>query len=155
MRIDYYDDPAAPKANAIVPAAWAIIEDEEGRILLQQRQEDGLWSLPGGAMELGESITQTLLREVKEETGLDVLPEYLVGIYSDPRHVIALDHGEVRQQFSLCFACRIIGGSLQISSESRDLRFFSVSELDRLPMHRSSLLRIKDYQHYCGRPFIR
>ncbi len=155
MRVDYYDDSAAPKANTIVPAAWAIIPDAEGRILLQQRQEDDLWSLPGGAMELGESITQTLQREVKEETGLDVVPEYLVGVYSDPRHVIAFDHGEVRQQFSLCFACRIVGGSLQLSPESHDLRFFSPSELSHLPMHRSSLLRIEDYQRYDGRPVIR
>src|SRR5438552_14918198 len=88
-RIDYFDDPHAPKANNIVPAASAIVVNNEGRILLHQRSDNELWALPGGTMEIGESIAETVIREVKEETGFDVIPEYIVGIYTNPKHVIA------------------------------------------------------------------
>lgn len=144
-RIDYYDDPNAPKANRIVPAASAVIVNDEGKFLLQQRSDNSLWALPGGALEIGESISETIVREVKEETGLDVMPKYLVGVYSSPKHVIAFPTGEVRQQFSLCFACAILGGELRISEESIAVGFFSLQEIEHLDIHRSSYMRIKHY----------
>ena len=98
-RRDYLNDPEAPKANSIVPAASAIVTDRSGRILLHRRSDNDLWGLPGGGMELGESISQTIVREVREETGLDVEPRYVIGIYTNPRHVIAFADGEVRQGF--------------------------------------------------------
>ena len=153
-RIDYYNDPHAPKANRIVPAAWAVVVNEEEKFLLQQRKDNSLWALPGGAMEIGESIAETARREVKEETGLDVIPEYIVGIYSDPKHIIALADGEVRQQFSICFACRIIGGEIAVSDESFAVNFFSLEEIERLNMHRSSLVRIKHYLEHRSQPVI-
>jgi hypothetical protein len=71
-RKDYYHAPDAPKPNSIVPAASAVVLNHDGKILLHKRKDNALWSLPGGAMELGESIEETIIREVKEETGLDV-----------------------------------------------------------------------------------
>src|SRR5262245_3038067 len=97
-RVDYYDDPAAPAPNRIVPAVSAVVADEAGELVLQRRADNGLWALPGGVVEVGESVAQAVVREVKEETGLDVEPVGLVGVYSDPRHVIAYADGEVRQQ---------------------------------------------------------
>jgi 8-oxo-dGTP pyrophosphatase MutT (NUDIX family) len=70
-RVDYYHDPNAPPANSLVPGASAIVVDEEGRILLQRRGDNARWSLPGGTMDIGESIGQAVVREVKEETGFD------------------------------------------------------------------------------------
>ena len=75
-------------------------------------------------MEIGETLGGTAIRETKEETGLDVEPEYIVGIYTNPRHVVAFSDGEVRQQFSLCFACRLIGGAIKVSDESTEVGFF-------------------------------
>ncbi len=144
-RTDYYDDPTAPPANRVVPAASAVIVDGDGAILLHRRSDNGLWALPGGTMEVGESILQTTVREVREETGLEVIPRSVVGIYTDPKHVIAFDNGEVRQQFSVCFACDRIGGELKISSESTELRFISPDTLDELPMHPSIRLRIRHF----------
>src|SRR5262245_21154164 len=103
-RIDHYDDPGAPPVNNLVPAASAVVVNDEGAILLQRRRDSGLWSIPGGAMEVGERIAQTAVREVRAETGLDVEPEWTVGVYPDPRHVVEYGDGEVRQEFSLCFA---------------------------------------------------
>jgi ADP-ribose pyrophosphatase YjhB (NUDIX family) len=91
------------------------VTDDQGRILLQRRSDNARWALPGGTMDIGESLRDCVVREVREETGLDVEPDYIVGVYSDPGHVFAYDEGEVRQQFSVCFACRTVSGELRTS----------------------------------------
>lgn len=144
-RIDYQDNATAPKANTIIPATSAIIRDRQGKILLHQRRDNGLWALPGGTMEVGETVVECVKREVKEETGLDVAPSYVIGIYSDPNHVIAFNNGEVRQEFSICFACKGIGGTLHISDESTDIGFFARKQIEQLPMHPSIRQRIHDF----------
>ena len=153
-RVDYLDDPNAPKINSIVPSASVIALNGEGKILLQKRSDTGLWALPGGAMEIGETLGHTAIREAKEETGLDVELEYIVGIYTNPHHVVAFSTGEVRQQFSLCFACRIVGGEIKISDESTDVDFFSPTEIERLNMHPSIHLRIQHFLEHRDHPFI-
>ena len=133
-RVDYLNDPNAPQANSLIPAASAVVTNNEGKILLQRRSDNTLWALPGGTMEIGESIRETIVREVKEETGLSVVIENLVGIYSNPKHVIAYSDGEVRQEFSICFACKIGGGELCVSEESSEVAFFISEEIVRLPI---------------------
>lgn len=144
-RRDYYDDPEAPAANSLVPAASAIVVDDEGRLLLHRRQDNNQWALPGGKMELGETLANCAVREVQEETGLDVEVTGIVGIYTDPKHVFAYDDGEVRQEFSVCFLTRIIGGELAVSEESFEVAFATPTEVESLPMVNSIRLRITDY----------
>jgi ADP-ribose pyrophosphatase YjhB (NUDIX family) len=153
-RIEHFNDPAAPPANSLVPAASAIVVDDGGRILLHRRTDNALWSIPGGAMEVGEAIADTAVREVKEETGLDVAPERVVGIYSNPRHVIEYADGEVRQQFSICFACRLTGGQVALSDESSEVGFFTPAEIEAMPMHESIRLRIRHYLEHRPKPVI-
>jgi ADP-ribose pyrophosphatase YjhB (NUDIX family) len=154
-RIDHYNDPDAPRANSIVPAASAVVVDQDGRILLHRRSDNELWSIPGGGMEVGETIAETVVREVEEETGLKVEPERLVGIYTNPRHVVAYDDGEVRQQFSICFACRIVGGQLlDQANESLEVGFFSSEQIEAMPMHPSTRLRIAHYLEHRPEPVI-
>jgi 8-oxo-dGTP pyrophosphatase MutT (NUDIX family) len=71
-RTDYLNDPSAPAPNSIVPAASAVVTNDAGEILLQRRSDNALWALPGGTMDVGERIAQTVVREAREETGLDV-----------------------------------------------------------------------------------
>ncbi len=144
-RRDFYNDPAAPKANSLVPAASAVVTDAEGRIVLQRRRDNEMWALPGGAMELGESLADCAIRETKEETGLDVEVVGIVGIYSDPKHVFAYDDGEVRQEFSICLLARVRGGTVQVSDESYEVRSFPREDIKALPMVPSIRLRIEDY----------
>jgi 8-oxo-dGTP pyrophosphatase MutT (NUDIX family) len=144
-RRDFYDDPEAPAANSLVPAASAIVVDDAGRILLHRRQDNDQWALPGGKMELGESIAGCAIREVKEETGFDVEVTGIVGTYTDPKHVFAYDDGEVRQEFSICFATRIVGGTLAVSEESFEVAFHAPEQVERLPMVDSIRLRVTDY----------
>jgi ADP-ribose pyrophosphatase YjhB (NUDIX family) len=153
-RIDYYRDPNAPRANSLVPGASAIVTDDEDYVLLHRRRDSGRWALPGGVMDIGETIAQCAEREVKEETGLTVEAYRLVGVYSDPDHVFAYGDGEVRQEFSLCFACRILGGNISKSNESLEVRFWPVQDLDGLDMHPSIRLRISHYLSDQAEAFI-
>lgn len=144
-RKDYYHELGSPKPNSLVPAASAVVTNENGHILLQKRKDNDLWSLPGGVMEIGESIEETIVREVWEETGLEVEVLKCIGIYTDPKHVIEYSDGEVRQQFSICFECRIISGSITVSSESVEVNFFSLNEIKKLEIHPAQIVRIDDY----------
>ncbi len=153
-RIDYWNNPHAPTANSLVPAASAVVINNEGKILLHRRSDNDLWALPGGAMEIGESISETVVREVKEETGFDVVIERLVGIYTNPKHVVAFSDGEVRQEFSICFACRTVGGTLTISDESFEVSFFTPEAINRLAMHESIRLRIKHFLEHNPQPVV-
>lgn len=141
-KTDYYDDPAAPPANSLVVAVAVVVLDDARRVLLIQRADNGRWALPGGAQDLGESVSQAGVRETREETGLDVEITGVVGVYSDPRHVIAYDDGEVRQEFSLCLLARVVGGDLSTSDESRVVRWVDAGELDVLDVHPTMRRRI-------------
>jgi 8-oxo-dGTP pyrophosphatase MutT (NUDIX family) len=153
-RTDYYDDPSAPTPNSLVPAASAIVVNADNEILLHRRSDNDLWSVPGGAMELGESILQTVVREVKEETGLDVRPGRVTGIYTDPRSVVAFADGEVRQQFSICFACTVVGGTLAVSRESTELRFVTPETIDDVAISPPVRLRIRHYLDNRSEPAV-
>lgn len=153
-RIEHFNDPDAPRANSLVPAASAIITDQAGRILLIRRSDNALWSIPGGAMEVGERIADTVAREVREETGLEIEPEAIIGIYSNPQHVVEYADGEVRQQFSICFSCRLIGGQLATSRESNEVGFFTPAQIAAMPMHESIRLRLRHFLEQRAQPVI-
>jgi ADP-ribose pyrophosphatase YjhB (NUDIX family) len=88
-RIDYYDDPGAPAANSLVPSVNVIMVNGAGQILLIRRSDNGNWAVPGGAVDLGESVAAAAIRETREESGIECEITGLSGIYSDPKHVIA------------------------------------------------------------------
>lgn len=145
----------ATRATQIRPGAAAIIQDGEGRILLQRRSDNGLWGLPGGSVEIGESVRDAIIREVREETGLTVEVIRLVGVYSDPRfQIVRYADGNVVHYISTLFACRILSGTLQTCDETLDLKFFDPAHLpeDLLPMHR---IRVQDLMAGSPTAFIR
>lgn len=153
-RIDYYNDQDAPRANSVVPSTTCVVVDDHGRIALVHRRDNGLWALPGGGMELGESIEDCAVREVKEETGLDVELIGLVGVYTNPNHVMKYDDGEVRQQFSLCFTSRLVGGELAFDDESTGIEWVEADRVSDLPMHPSMRLRIDHYFEGRDAPYL-
>jgi ADP-ribose pyrophosphatase YjhB (NUDIX family) len=144
-RTDYFENPNAPRANSIVIAVSAFVLDGHERLLTIRRTDNGYYALPGGRHELGETMTQTVIRETEEETGITVEVTSLVGIYSNPDHVLAYDDGEVRQEFSICFRARPTGGSLAHSEESHEVRFFEPADIYDLSMVPSIRLRLTDY----------
>lgn len=142
-RIDYFRDPVAPKANSVVPSVTAVVRDDAGRLLVIHKTDNDLWALPGGGHDIGERIAETVVREVEEETGVRVVVDGIVGLYTDPEHVLAYDDGEVRQQFSICFRAHPVGGVLRTSSESKEVRWIAPADLDDLDIHPSMRLRIR------------
>lgn len=107
-----------------------------------RRTDNNLYALPGGRHELGETMTQTAVRETEEETGISVEVTSLVGIYSNPDHVLSYDDGEVRQEFSICFRASPVSGSPRTSDESSEVVWVSRQELDAINIHPSIRLRI-------------
>lgn len=153
-RTDYVDDPDAPAVNSRVPSVVAIVRDDQGRVLLIHRTDNNLWALPGGGHDLGESLSDTVVREVREETGYDVEVVTLTGTYTNPNHRMAYDDGEVRQQFSIAFTARLLGGQARTSSESKQVRWVAPDELDELPMHPSMRQRIAHALEDRAHPFV-
>ena len=143
------------KATELRPGVAAIIFNGEGRILLQQRSDNGLWGLPGGSVEIGESVRDAIVREVREETGLTVEVVRLIGVYSDPTvQIVRYADGNVVHYISSVFACRILAGTLQTCDETLDLQFFDPAHLpeDLVPMHH---IRVQDAMNNSPAAFIR
>lgn len=142
-RTDYLDDPDAPRATSIVIAASAFVLDDMGRLLMIRRTDSGLHALPGGRHELGETMTGTAVRETIEEAGVTITVTGLIGVYSNPAHVVEFSDGEVRQEFSICFRGEVTSGTPRDSDESSEVRWVERSEIDSLDIHPSIRLRIE------------
>lgn len=150
-RIDYHDDPDAPKANSMVPSVNVVVAKEAGEILLIRRSDNDNWALPGGAIDLGESLTQAAIREVKEETGIDCQITGLVGIYTDPKHVIYYtSNSEARQECSIVLTGSFLGGDLRPSDESSEVSWMARAGFSTRNMDSSMRLRIEHF--YAGGP---
>lgn len=154
-RIDFYDDPAAPKPNSLVPSVNVVVTNEAGDVLMIRRSDNDNWAVPGGAIDLGESIPAAAVRETVEETGITCEITGLVGTYSDPRHVILYtSNGEARQEFSLVLTARAVGGEPTPSDESREVRWVPRSEVAVLTMDRSMRMRIERYLSGASSPYV-
>jgi ADP-ribose pyrophosphatase YjhB (NUDIX family) len=145
-RIDYYGDPSAPKANTLVPSVNVVATNIAGDVLLIQRSDNGNWAIPGGAIDLGESLTEAAIRETKEETGVTCEVTGIVGIYTDPQHVILYtSNGEARQEFSIVLTAQAVDGAPTPSDESSQVRWVTRDELAEYPMDRSMRLRVDHF----------
>lgn len=128
------------KNIAEVKAGVAVlIFNENYQVLLQKRADVGLWGIPSGHIEIGETVSEAAIREVKEETNLDIRISKLIGVYSDPHsQVFSYPNGQVVHFITTCFLAEIIGGELICNlEESIEMKFFDVHQLpkDLLKMH--------------------
>ena len=131
----YFHDPSAPVATVVVPSVFVAVRWHEGRLLLVRRCDSGLWELPGGRVDVGESAVDAAVREVAEEAGVRVLVTGLAGLFTDPAHVVRSPSGEVRQPFALIFRARAVGGSPRGDlHETSDAAWTTLAELPRLPI---------------------
>lgn len=123
---------SAENSHVFRVGVYAVIF-EGAKVLLALRRDIVWWNLPGGGMEPGETVEEAMRREVREETGLEVEVERVIGVYSKPQ----------KQEVVLTFRCRIVGGQLQETEESRECRFFLPEEIpiQTLPKHRQ---RVED-----------
>lgn len=124
--------------------AFAIIFDEHGRVLLCHRRDFDAWNLPGGGVESGELPTEAVIREVKEETGLDINVERLIGVYGKSD----------KDELVFSFLCQAIGGRLSATSESSECQYFRLIHLpmNTIPKH---VERIHDAVEVTSQPVFR
>jgi len=122
----------------------AVVVDDLDRALLIRRRDNGHWEPPGGVLELGEEIVDGLRREVAEETGLDIEPSALTGVYKN------MSHGIV----ALVFRCRQAGGSLTTASETAAVRWVSRREVAALA-DQAYAVRILDALDFATPPAVR
>lgn len=131
--------------DALRPGSNTVLINDANQVLLHKRSDNGAWALPGGAMEIGESIEECAVREMFEETGLQVRIKRLVGVYSDPKNycILRYPNGYAVHYLIVVYEVEQIGGELLISEESTELRYFDV---DALPegMMPSSRMRVID-----------
>ncbi|GAA2905754.1 NUDIX domain-containing protein [Streptosporangium fragile] len=121
-----------------------VIIDDQGRALLTQRRDNGHWEAPGGVLERDEDITTGLLREIREETGLEVEPVTLTGVYKNmARGIVAL-----------VFRCKVIGGHLTETDEARAFCWVTAEEVRELASE-AFAIRVLDAMHHDQPPAIR
>jgi 8-oxo-dGTP pyrophosphatase MutT (NUDIX family) len=145
---EYYQDPAAPRAHDLLPAAFAAVRNVAGQVLLVRRIDDGNWELPGGRIEVGETARETVIREVVEESGITIELTTLSGVYSDPSHVLVDPDGSIHQQLALCFhavpAHPDNGLPRPDGIETDAADWFDVDDVAGLAMHPAMRLRLRN-----------
>jgi 8-oxo-dGTP pyrophosphatase MutT (NUDIX family) len=144
-RVEFLNDPAAPAPNSLVPACGALVVNDAGEILLQRRRDTGQWALPMGKQELGETPSQCAVRETLEETGVRVEITGILGVYSDPGHIVAYDDGEIRQEWELTLLARPVDGEPTANDEASEVRWYRPEALAMLDIHASMRRQIEHY----------
>ena len=117
----------------LMPSVGAIVRNDAGQILFLVRSDNGLWDLPAGAIDPGETPAQAVVREVREETGLIVEPIAIAGVFGGERLRLAYGNGDVTEYTFIVFECRIISGELvSLDGEAAELHFIDPARRPRL-----------------------
>ena len=132
-----------------------VFDEKRERVLLTRRSDNALWSLPGGAMEPGESAAEACIREVKEETGLCVQVRRLVGIYSSPDWLIEYPDGKRVQIVAVNFEVEVESGCLKETDECSQFGYYTLEECQKMDLAQDHLPRITDAFNCQGEAFIR
>jgi 8-oxo-dGTP pyrophosphatase MutT (NUDIX family) len=127
-----------------VGCSATIFDEKREKVLLTRRTDNGRWCLPGGRMESGESAAEACEREVWEETGLRVRVKRLIGIYSDPDQLVIYPDGNKVFFVILGFEVEVIDGVPGLSEETTDVGYFSLAEMETMPMHGHHKSRVED-----------
>ena len=127
-----------------VGCSAVIFDKNREKILLTRREDNNQWCLPSGGMEPGESASETCIREVEEETGLQVIIKRLIGVYTSPHELIVYQDGNKIQLVALCFEAEVVGGKLRLSCETTEYGYFSYQEIQGLDLLLNHVQRIED-----------
>ena len=132
----------------ILVAAGALILDAQGRLLLQRRSDGGLWGIPGGGMESGETLEEAARREVREETGLEIGSMTLFGVFSGPEMCYVCPNGDQVEAVCVVFQTNEAQGELMVDGdESLELRWFTRQELIEVELTNANQPVIRRFQH--------
>jgi ADP-ribose pyrophosphatase YjhB (NUDIX family) len=158
-RRDYYHDPQAPRPTSRKPSASVVARDGTGRILMLQRTDNNLWTIPTGVLKINETITECGIRECREETGIHVEVTGLVGVFSDPAHLVAYSRGdkilEVRQPVNICLHARPTSGTLTPDpDEAQHVAWIRPEDLPNLAIHPAIRARIQHALDHPDTPLV-
>lgn len=136
IEIHYERAPGLEPNQPWLPSVHGVVLNDDRAMLVHRREDHLFWALPGGKLEPGESITDCLRREMSEETGLRVVPEKLLGVFSSPQYLLSV--GEmVFQPLLIVFLCRVSGGALTPNSESLSFEWLdreNIETCDTFPL---------------------
>lgn len=132
-----------------------LFDSERNRVLLTRRADNGEWCLPGGAMEAGESVEEACIREFYEETGLEVRPVRLIGIYSNRDTLIEYPDGNRVQMVVIHFEVEALGGSMRLSAETTEIGFFDLETIAHMKLLGNHHQRILDSLEIRPTPILR
>jgi 8-oxo-dGTP pyrophosphatase MutT (NUDIX family)/uncharacterized cupin superfamily protein len=144
QRLDLTAGKGVPAPNALKPGVAVAIFDADNRLLVVKRRDSGFWAMPGGVMELSESLETCAHREIREETGIEITITGLIGAYTDPATIIAYSDGEVRREFSVLLAASPLTRDLSHDDESTALAWVGEQEMSAYPVVASQQRRIVD-----------
>ncbi len=139
-----YGDRISKGAELRIGSCAVIFDETRKKVLLTKRADNGLWCLPGGKMDSGETIEECCQREALEETRLEVRPERLIGVYSNRDQLVIYPDGHKVQIIVLSFKAKIIGGQIGLSEETTEYGYFSMNEIASMPMHGRHKERVED-----------
>ncbi len=139
-----YGDRISKGAELRMGSCAVIFDEARTKVLLTKRKDNGLWCLPGGKMEPGESVEECCTREVFEETGLEVRTMRLISVYSNRDQLVVYPDGKKVQIVVLSFEVVITGGKLGLSEETTDAGFYTLPEIEQMPMHGRHKERVED-----------
>ena len=139
-----YGDRLGKEGQLRMGCSAVIFDETRTKALLTRRTDNGLWCIPGGAMEAGESAAEACIREVWEETGLHVSVKRLVGVYSNPNQLVVYPDGNKAHIVVMSFETEIVSGKLGLSNETTAAGYFSMEEMETMPMHGQHKQRVED-----------
>jgi ADP-ribose pyrophosphatase YjhB (NUDIX family) len=139
-----YGDRLGKEGRLRTGCSAVIFNETRTKVLLTRRMDNGLWCVPGGGMESGESAAEACIREVWEETGLNVRVKRLIGVYSNPNQLVVYADGNKAQMVVMSFEVEVMSGELGLSNETTEAGFFSVEEMETMPMHGKHKERVED-----------
>ena len=139
-----YGERFAKEGELRLGCSAILFDEKREKVFLTRRMDNDRWCLPGGRMEAGESAAEACEREVFEETGLSVRVTHLVGVYSDPDQLVIYPDGNKVHIVVLNFEAEIHAGEPRLSDETTDFGFFSLSEMETMPMHGKHKDRAED-----------
>ncbi len=150
-----YGDHIGKEGELRLGSCAVIFDDRREKVLLTKRSDNGLWCVPGGQMEAGESVEECCIREVFEETGLQVRTIRLIAVYSNRDQLVVYPDGNQAQIVVLSFEAEVTGGTLGLSEETTQAGYYSPAEMDSMPMLGRHLERVMDALEKRSTPFIR
>jgi ADP-ribose pyrophosphatase YjhB (NUDIX family) len=150
-----HEERAGRMGQLAVGCSAAIMNSTNQKILLVRRADTGLWAVPGGYMEAGESVTECCVREVNEETGLQVNVKHLIGVYTNPHILLEYPDGNRLQIVVLYFLTEPLGDEMRVGDEVTGVGYFSRTEIEDMDISSFDRLRIADGFSFKGKAFIR